>query len=169
MATLSLLRALKAPECRFWFIDCCLFIKMCCLHSLRLPRGKLMSRVTTKIGKWQMVSGLRGSKWPVRQNDSLDGPPLEPPNRDSAKQLLIVLPAAHLNMTLPLPQNLTILGTSPHRVPSRWKFVYSDKALHHYKQGNPALKTRGLFKSPITHPTHSGVSSSTVFRIGENG
>ena len=38
---------------------------------------------------------------------------LETPNRDSAKQLLIVLPAAHLNMTLPLPQNLTILGTSP--------------------------------------------------------
>ena len=44
------------------------------------------------------------------QNDSLYGGALETPNRDSAKQLLIVLPAAHLNMTLPLFQNI------PHRL-----------------------------------------------------
>ena len=47
------------------------------------------------------------------------GAPLETPNRDSAKRLLIVLPAAHLNMTLRLPRNLAILGTSRHRVPHR--------------------------------------------------
>ena len=84
------------------------------------------------------------------------GPP-RPPNRSAS-------PPQLRNMNLPLPQNLAILGTSSHRVPRRWKFVYSDKALHHCIQGNPVLKTRGgFYENPITHPTYSDVTSSTVF------
>jgi len=115
-----------------------------------------MSRITAKIGKWQMVSGLRGNKWPFRQNDRLYGAPLETPNRDSH-------PAAHLNMTLPLLQNIRNFETH-----LRIGFHTNENSSTVTKRSvtstrQPCFKNKGALKRPITHPTHSGVSSSTMF------
>ena len=99
------------------------------------------------------------------QNDSLYGGALETPNRDSAKQLLIVLPAAHLNITLPLLQNIrnfeTHLRIGFHPDENSSKVTKRSITLN---KATLCLKNqKGALKNPITHPTHSGVSSSTMF------
>ncbi len=125
---------------------------------------KIMKSKATSL-KLRNGSGfhaMRGADF-SGQNHSLYRGVLETPNRDSAKKLLIVLPAAHLNMTLPLLQNIRNFETH-----LRIGFHTDENSSTVTKRSvtstrQPCFKNKGALKSPITRPTHSGVSSSTMF------
>ena len=116
----------------------------------------MKSRATSiKLKNGRELHAIRRADF-SRQNDSLYGAPLETPNRDSH-------PAAHLNMTLPLLQNIRNFETH-----LRIGFHTNENSSTVTKRSvtstrQPCFKNKGALKRPITHPTHSGVSSSTMF------
>ena len=96
-----------------------------------------------------------------RHDAGLYGAPLKTPNRDSH-------PAAHLNMTLPLPQNYKnfdahlCIGFHPNENSSKVtkRFVPLTRQPYSVKNHKGAS-----YQNPITHPTPSDVTSSTISTV----